>query len=100
MYGDVIIRERKGRYYVYILESSKGETRGRYVGPLTDVVQTYLKVEEGNESENGSGDGPPRCDRRDLNPEPPACRLWMFGMRENVEEVSVSRPGPSDAGTG
>ena len=55
MYGDVIIRERKGRYYVYILERSNGETRERYVGPLIDVVQTYLKLKEGSESENGSG---------------------------------------------
>ena len=49
-YGDVIIRERKGRYYVYLLERSNGVERERYVGPLTDVVQKYLKVKEGNES--------------------------------------------------
>ena len=55
MYGDVIIRERKGRYYVYLLERSNGETRERYVGPLTDVVQTYLRLKEGSESENGIG---------------------------------------------
>ena len=45
-YGDVIIRERKGRYYVYILERSNGETRERYVGPLIDVVRAYLKMKE------------------------------------------------------
>ena len=29
MYGDVIIRERKGRYYVYVLERSNCERRER-----------------------------------------------------------------------
>ena len=55
MYGDVIIRERKGRYYVYLLERPNGVARERYVGPLIDVVQTYLKIKEGNESGNGIG---------------------------------------------
>ena len=55
MYGDVIIRERKGRYYVYLLERSNGVERERYVGPLIDVVQTYLRLKEGSESETGIG---------------------------------------------
>lgn len=43
-FGDYILRERKGRYYVYKLESVNGETKERYVGPLIDVVETYEKL--------------------------------------------------------
>ncbi|MFP3202218.1 MAG: putative integrase [Sulfolobus sp.] len=43
-FGDYILRERKGRYYVYKLENVNGETKERYVGPLIDVVETYLKL--------------------------------------------------------
>ena len=43
-FGDVILRERKGRYYVYTLERANGDVRETYVGPLTDVVETYLKL--------------------------------------------------------
>jgi hypothetical protein len=42
-FGDVILRERKGRYYVYKLEYEGGKARERYVGPLVDVVETYLR---------------------------------------------------------
>ncbi len=45
-YGEYIIRPIKGRYYVYKLENINGETRERYVGPLVDVVETYLKLKE------------------------------------------------------
>ncbi|BFH73377.1 hypothetical protein SJAV_13210 [Sulfurisphaera javensis] len=48
-YGDVIIRERKGRYYVYKLETLNGEVKERYVGPLDDVVKTYVKLKVGVE---------------------------------------------------
>ena len=41
-FGDYILRERKGRYYVYKLETINGEIKERYVGPLIDVVETYL----------------------------------------------------------
>ena len=34
-FGGYILRERKGQYYVYKLD---------YVGPLIDVVETYLKL--------------------------------------------------------
>ncbi|AAK41057.1 hypothetical protein SULI_09280 [Saccharolobus solfataricus] len=44
-YGD-IIRERKGRYYVYKLETINGEVKETYVGPLVDVVKTYEKLKE------------------------------------------------------
>jgi len=43
-FGDYILRERKGRYYVYKLEGANGDVRETYVGPLTDVVETYIKL--------------------------------------------------------
>ncbi|AZG03466.1 hypothetical protein [Sulfolobus spindle-shaped virus] len=46
-FGDYLLRERKGRYYVYKLETINGEIKERYVGPLTDVVESYLKEKEG-----------------------------------------------------
>ena len=45
-FGDYILRERKGRYYVYKLEAINGEVKERYVGPLADVVESYLKMKE------------------------------------------------------
>ena len=82
MYGDVIIRERKGRYYVYILERSNGETRERYVGPLIDVVQAYLKMK----GEDGGSGGTPQWARWDLNPGPPPCK----GKEECFERRKIS----------
>ena len=46
-FGDYILRERKGRYYVYKLETVNGEVKERYVGPLIDVVETYEKMKLG-----------------------------------------------------
>lgn len=43
-FGDYILRERKGRYYVYKLEGTNGDVRETYVGPLIDVVETYIKL--------------------------------------------------------
>ena len=43
-FGGYILRERKGRYYVYKLEGANGDVRETYVGPLIDVVETYLKL--------------------------------------------------------
>ncbi len=45
-FGDYILRERKGRYYVYKLEYENGKARETYVGSLFDVVETYLKLKE------------------------------------------------------
>ncbi|BFI76775.1 putative integrase [Sulfurisphaera ohwakuensis] len=45
-FGDYILREKKGRYYVYKLETVNGEVRETYVGPLIDVVETYIKLKE------------------------------------------------------
>ncbi len=43
-YGDIILRERKGRYYVYKLEYEEGNAREHYVGPLADVVKSYEEL--------------------------------------------------------
>jgi ORF D-335-like protein. len=45
-FGDYILRERKGRYYVYKLENVNGEVKERYVGPLADVVENLRKIEK------------------------------------------------------
>ncbi len=54
-FGDYILRERKGRYHVYKLETINGEEKERYVGPLADVVESYLKLKN---SSGGVGDTP------------------------------------------
>ncbi len=41
-YGDYIIREIKGRYYVYKLENVGDDVKEHYVGSLADVVETYI----------------------------------------------------------
>ena len=46
-FGDYVLRERKGRYYVYKLETINGEIKERYVGSLIDVVESYLKMKLG-----------------------------------------------------
>ncbi len=65
-FGDYILRERKGRYYVYKLETINGETKERYVGPLIDVVETYEKLKSGVWGYPPPGEG----SGRDLNPGP------------------------------
>ena len=57
-YGDVIIRERKGRYYVYKSETINGETRERYVGPLDNVVEIYEKFRIGGVGVSPTSDPP------------------------------------------
>ena len=37
-FGDYILRERKGRCYVYMLETVNGEVKERYVSSLVNVV--------------------------------------------------------------
>ncbi len=72
-YGDYIIRQIKGRYYVYKIENVDGEAKERYVGSLADVVETYLKL-KANSSE-GLGVSPkPTWARWDLNPGPLPCK--------------------------
>ena len=46
-FGDYILRERKGRYYVYKLENVNSEVKERYVGSLIDVVESYEKMKLG-----------------------------------------------------
>ena len=43
-YGDIILRERKGRYYVYKLEYEGDKVKETYVGPLVDVIESYEKL--------------------------------------------------------
>ncbi len=62
-YGDYIIREIKGRYYVYKLENVGDDVKETYVGPLDKIVEFYI-------SSGGVGDVPPQRTRRDLNPGP------------------------------
>ncbi|QKR01030.1 hypothetical protein GWK48_06055 [Metallosphaera tengchongensis] len=35
-YGDYIIRQIKGKYYIYKLETINGEVKETYVAPLVD----------------------------------------------------------------
>ncbi len=61
LFGDIRIREVRGSYYVYFVE--KGQDRKMkeiYVGPLADMVKTYLKLKD------KSGVSPTWA-RRDLN---------------------------------
>ena len=74
-FGDYILRERKGRYYVYKLEYENGDVKETYVGSLTDVVESYLKLKENSIGVLGY---PPQWGRRDLNPGPPA--IWWLGI--------------------
>lgn len=46
-YGDYIIRQIKGRYYVYKLENVGDDVKEHYVGSLADVVETYIKLKDG-----------------------------------------------------
>ncbi|MFP3226914.1 MAG: putative integrase [Sulfolobaceae archaeon] len=44
-FGDIRIREVKGKYYVYIIEKdNEGNRRDHYVGPLDKVVKIALGV--------------------------------------------------------
>ncbi|WP_236748937.1 putative integrase [Acidianus manzaensis] len=45
-FGDIIIREVKSRYYVYLSRVSSTDGKEHYVGPLDDVIKSYLKMEE------------------------------------------------------
>lgn len=76
-FGNIIIRERKGKYYVYILETVNGDVRETYVGPLIDVVTTYRKLKD----ENGGGRSDPQRRGRDSDP-------------RGVEPHWLSRPTP------
>ncbi len=66
---NIILRERKGRYYVYKLETINGEVKETYVGPLADVVETYEKLKD---SSGGVGVSPTWA-RWDLNPGSSPC---------------------------
>jgi len=39
-----MIKGKERAYYAYKLENVDGDVRETYVGPLIDVVETYLKL--------------------------------------------------------
>ena len=43
-FGDIRIREVKGKYYVYLIEKdNEGNLRDHYVGPLDKIIETILR---------------------------------------------------------
>ena len=53
-FGDIRIREVKGKYYVYIVEKdNEGNRRDHYIGSLEQIVKEYYDM---------------KCRGRDLNP--------------------------------
>ena len=66
-FGDIRIREVKGKYYVYLIEKdNEGNLRDHYVGPLDKVVKIGLGVFRGcSPLTQWTG--------RDLNPGPLGC---------------------------
>gem|GEM_PF-26296 len=80
-FGDYILRERKGRYYVYKLENVNGEVKERYVGPLTNVVETYEKLKN---SIGGVG-VPPTTDPPGFEPG----TIGSEGLRSVLAELRV-----------
>ncbi len=44
-FGDIRIREVKGKYYVYSIEKGDGgQRRDRYVGSLDQIVKEYISI--------------------------------------------------------
>jgi len=61
-FGDIRIREVKGKYYVYLIEKGDdGQRRDHYIAPLDKVVEIALGVLGGTPLT-------PQCRGRDLNP--------------------------------
>ena len=61
-FGDIRIREVKGKYYVYLIEKGDGgQRRDHYIGSLDKIIETYINI-------GGVGAQPPQCRGRDLNP--------------------------------
>ncbi|ARM77125.1 putative integrase [Acidianus manzaensis] len=46
-FGDIIIREVKSRYYVYLSRASSTDGKEHYIGPLDDVFKNYEKLKLG-----------------------------------------------------
>ena len=66
-FGDIRIREVKGKYYVYSIEKdNEGNLRDYYVGPLDKIIGNDLKIGSPGESPEWTG--------RDLNPGPLGCQ--------------------------
>ncbi len=44
-FGDIRIREVKGKYYVYLIEKdNEGNLRDHYVGSLDKIIETILRL--------------------------------------------------------
>ena len=44
-FGDIRIREVKGKYYVYLIEKdNEGNRRDHYVGSLDQIVKDYISI--------------------------------------------------------
>ncbi|ADX85677.1 integrase [Sulfolobus islandicus REY15A] len=66
-FGDIRIREVKGKYYVYVIEKNKdGQRTDCYVGPLDKVIEFYVSSGGLGVSLEWTG--------RDLNPGPLGCQ--------------------------
>ncbi|ARM76007.1 putative integrase [Acidianus manzaensis] len=44
MNTNIIIREVKSRYYVYLSRASSTDGKKRYVNSLDDIIKSYLKM--------------------------------------------------------
>ncbi len=83
--GQYKIRERSGRYYVYLIEKDDGgKVKERYIGPLNDVVETYIKLKESN---GGVGAEPPHSRARIRTGVPGARALdpWPLDYPANID---------------
>ena len=68
------IKEIKGKYYVYSMEKDEGgKQRHYYVAPLERIIETYVNI--------GSGEEPPQCRGRDLNPGHRLERAVLFSKK-------------------
>jgi len=66
-FGDIRIREVKGKYYVYVIEKGQNrERRDNYVGSLEQIVKEYYNM---------------KCRGRDLNPGHGLERAVLFSKK-------------------
>ena len=66
-FGDIRIREVKGKYYVYSIEKGEGnQRRDRYIGSLEQIVKEYYNM---------------KCRGRDLNPGHGLERAVLFSKK-------------------
>ncbi|WP_152411863.1 putative integrase [Saccharolobus islandicus] len=59
-FGDIRIREVKGKYYVYIIEKdNEGNRRDHYIGPLDKIMEFYISSGGLEVTPNGGSRGTP-----------------------------------------